>query len=63
MAKQYAAALAERLREQAERFPACQWCGHASLYLLEERPDMNFGALGVVQRTLKCADCEELTIT
>jgi hypothetical protein len=55
--------LADRLREQEEHLPICRWCGCGQLYVLEECPDPNFGALGVVQRTLKCdwAGCGKLT--
>jgi len=55
--------LADRLREQEELLPACEWCGRLGLYVLEERPDPHFGALGVVQRRLMCADCGRLSVT
>jgi hypothetical protein len=55
--------LADRLREQEEHLPGCRWCGRGQLYVLEEHLDANYGALGVVQRTLKCdwAGCGRLT--
>jgi hypothetical protein len=55
--------LTDRLREQEEHLPACTTCGQLRLYVLEERPDPNFGVLGVVQRTLRCADCDRLSVT
>jgi hypothetical protein len=55
--------LTDRLCEQEEHLPACPRCGRTNLYVLEERPDPNYGALGVVQRTLQCADCSKLIVT
>jgi hypothetical protein len=49
------------LLEQEDPLPPCCGCGWASLYLHEERPHPIFGALGVVERTLKCARCDKLT--
>jgi hypothetical protein len=54
--------LRDRLVEQEEHLPSCRWCRRASLYVLEERPDPIFGALGVVERTLKCARCGRQTV-
>jgi hypothetical protein len=44
--------------------PTCAFCGKGKLVLIDERPDPNFGALGVVEQTLRCdsADCGKLTI-
>jgi hypothetical protein len=59
-----ASGLVDRLREQEEQLPTCPWCGRGRLYVLKESLDPNFGALGVVQRTLKCdwVDCGKLTV-
>jgi hypothetical protein len=57
-----AATLADRLLEQEDLLPPCRWCGWAALYVHEERLDPIFGALGIVERTLKCARCDKLTI-
>ena len=56
--------LAEQLREQEEHPLICRFCKIGNLYVLEERPDSIFGALGVVNRVLKCdvADCGKLTV-
>ena len=54
--------LADRLREQEECLPDCPTCKGASLYILEERLDPNYGVLGIVQRTLKCPNCGQLMV-
>jgi hypothetical protein len=42
----------------------CTFCGKGMLVVIDERPDPNFGALGVFDRTLKCSakGCGKLTI-
>ena len=44
--------------------PTCPSCGKGKLVLISERPDPNFGALGVVEQTLRCDNpaCGKLTI-
>lgn len=56
-------AVAAKLSLQDNR-PTCTFCGKGKLVLIAERPDPNFGALGVVEQTLRCdsADCGKLTI-
>ena len=56
-------AVAARLSLQDSR-PTCAFCGKGKLVLIAERPDPNFGALGVVEQTLRCdrADCGKITI-
>ena len=56
--------LADRLREQEEHLPICPACRIGTLCVVEERPDPIFGALGVVQRVLKCdaSDCGQFTV-
>jgi hypothetical protein len=56
-------AVADRLSLPEDR-PTCEWCGRGKLHLIEEKPDPNFGALGVTSRTLKCDDpaCGKLTV-
>jgi hypothetical protein len=56
-------AVAARLSLQ-DRRPICAFCGKGKLVLIDERPDPNFGALGVVEQTLRCdsADCGKITI-
>lgn len=56
-------AVAARLSLQDGR-PTCAFCGKGKLVLIDERPDPNFGTLGVVQQTLRCdsADCGKITI-
>ena len=54
--------LADSLIDQEDQLPPCRWCRRATLYVLEERPDPIFGALGVVERTLKCTGCGQLTV-
>ena len=55
---------ADRLREQEEHLPICPACRIGTLCIVEERPDPIFGALGVVQRVLKCnaSDCGRFTV-
>ena len=36
----------------------CKVCGKGVLVLVDERPDPNYGALGMTQQTFKC-DCPE----
>jgi hypothetical protein len=56
-------AVAARLSLEDSR-PTCAFCGNGKLVLIAERPDPNFGALGVVEQTLRCnwAGCGKLTI-
>jgi hypothetical protein len=56
-------AVAARLSLQDSR-AACAFCGKGKLVLIAERPDPNFGALGVVEQTFRCsqAECGRLTI-
>jgi hypothetical protein len=56
-------AVAAKLSAQENR-PTCVCCGKGHLVLVEERPDPNFGILGVVQQTLKCdaPECGKVTI-
>ncbi|MPZ29461.1 MAG: hypothetical protein GEV13_00430 [Rhodospirillales bacterium] len=56
-------AVAAKLSHQ-DNPPICAFCGKGKLVLIDERPDRNFGALGVVEQTLRCdaADCGKLTI-
>ncbi len=56
-------AVAARLSHQDNR-PTCAFCGKGRLVLIAERPDPNFGALGVVEQTFRCnsAECGKLTI-
>ena len=56
-------AVAAKLSLQDNR-PTCAFCGKGKLVLIAERPDPTFGALGVVEQTLRCdwADCGKLTI-
>ena len=46
-------AVAAKLSLQDNR-PTCAFCGMGKLVLIDERPDPNFGALGVVEQTLRC---------
>ena len=56
-------AVAAKLSHQDNR-PTCAFCGKGKLVLISERPDPNFGALGVVEQTLRCdfPECGKLTI-
>lgn len=56
-------AVAAKLSLQDNR-STCAFCGKGKLVLIAERPDPNFGALGVVEQTLRCdrADCGKITI-
>jgi len=56
-------AVAARLSLQDNR-PTCAACGKGRLVLVGERPDPNYGILGVVEQTFKCNDagCGRLTI-
>jgi hypothetical protein len=44
--------------------PTCECSGRGKLDLIDERPDSNFGVLGMICRTLKCdfLECGMLTI-
>ena len=55
-------AVAARLSFQDNR-PICA-CEKGRLVLVDERPDPNFGILGVMQQTLKCdsPECGKLTV-
>jgi transposase len=46
-------AVAARLSLEESR-PTCACCGKGRLVLIEERPDPNFGILGVTEQTWKC---------
>ncbi len=46
-------AVAAKLSHQDNR-PICAVCGKGRLELIGERPDPNYGILGVVEQTLKC---------
>ena len=60
----------EDLRAVAARFMAeesqstCAFCGKGHLVLIDERPDPNFGMLGMMDQTLKCdsPDCGKITV-
>ena len=56
-------AVAARLSLHDNR-PICACCEKGRLVLVDERPDPNFGILGMFQQTLKCdsAECGKLTI-
>ena len=56
-------AVAAKLALQDNR-PICACCGKGRLILIDERPDPNFGILGVVEQTLKCdsAECGKITV-
>ena len=56
-------AVAAKLSAQENR-PTCVCCGKGHLLLVEERPDPNYGILGVVQQTLKCdsPECGKITV-
>lgn len=56
-------AVAAKLSLQDNR-PICAFCGEGKLVLIAQRPDPNFGALGVVEQTFRCnaAECGRLTI-
>lgn len=56
-------AVAARLAQQENR-PLCRDCGNGRLVLIDEKPDPNFGVLGLRQKILKCdsPDCGKLTI-
>ena len=56
-------AVADKLSLREER-PTCEHCGRGKLRLIDERPDPNFGRLGVTTQTLKCDDpaCGKITI-
>ena len=46
------------LLTQDAKGAACKVCGKGVLVLVDERPDPNYGALGMIQQTWKC-DCPE----
>jgi hypothetical protein len=56
-------AVAAKLSSEDNR-PFCACCGKGRLVMVDERPDPNFGILGMFQQTLKCdsAECGKLTI-
>ena len=54
-------AVAAKLSMQDKR-PTCAFCGEGKLVVIEERPDPNFGALGVFEQTLRCDACGKITI-
>ena len=56
-------AVAAKLSLQDNR-ATCAFCGKGKLVLIAERADPNFGALGVVEQTLRCdrVDCGKITI-
>ena len=56
-------AVAAKLSRQDNR-PTCTFCGKGKLGLIAERPDPNFGALGVFEQTFRCdsAECGKVTI-
>ena len=56
-------AVAAKLSRQDNR-PTCTFGGKGKLVLISERPDPNFGALGVVEQTFRCdsPECAKLTI-
>ena len=56
-------AVAAKLSLQDNR-PICAFCGKGKLVVIDEKPDRNYGALGVVEQTLRCdsADCGKITI-
>jgi hypothetical protein len=56
-------AVAAKLSMQDNR-PTCALCGKGKLVLIAERPDPNFGALGVVEQTFDAIppECGKLTI-
>jgi hypothetical protein len=56
-------AVADKLSLIEER-PTCEWCGRGKLRLIDEKPDPNYGRLGVTIQTLKCDDlrCGKLTV-
>ena len=54
-------AVAAKLLMQDKR-PTCAFCGVGKLVVIEERPDPNFGALGVFEQTLQCDACGKITI-
>jgi|SRR5260370_25715368 hypothetical protein len=56
-------AVAAKLSLQEHR-PICVRCGKGRLVLIDERPDPNFGILGLLQQTLECdsPECGKVTI-
>ena len=56
-------AVAAKLAHHDNR-PICAACGKGRLNLIGERPDPNYGILGVVEQTLQCDDagCGRITI-
>ena len=54
-------AVADKLSMRDER-PACELCGRGRLRLIDEKPDENFGALGVTTQTLQCTACGKVTV-
>jgi hypothetical protein len=56
-------AVAAKLSFQENR-PTCAFCGRGRLLLIAEKPDPDFGILGMLRQTLKCdsPECGKLTI-
>jgi hypothetical protein len=56
-------AVAAKLSFEEQR-PVCAFCGRGRLVLVEEKPDPDFGILGMYQQTLRCdsPECGKLTI-
>lgn len=56
-------AVAAKLSHQDNR-PICSICGKGRLDVIGERPDPNYGILGVVEQTLRCdqAACRHITV-
>ena len=56
-------AVAAKLSSEDNR-PICACCDKGRLVMIDERPDPNFGILGMFQQTLKCdsPECGELTV-
>ena len=56
-------AVAAKLSFQEDR-PTCASCGQGRLVLIDEKPDPDFGILGMLRQTLKCdsPECGKLTI-
>jgi hypothetical protein len=56
-------AVAAKLSSHDDR-PTCECCGQGKLELIDERPDPNFGVLGMTCQTLECdfLECGKLTI-
>jgi len=55
--------VASKLSRREDRL-VCGCCHNGRLVLIDERPDPNFGILGLLRQTLKCdsPECGKLTI-